>query len=465
MKNIVLILLITVFFMIPQNLGAQQNADPAKRILQEFNQLETQLGVHMNSVVLGASNIDAMNRAIDEFMREHSAVKRILRTNNGGFTVNDISADSPPAPPRSLANQRWLQALTLSKTPYYSFDVDSQGAISLFYAWPLLSGQDRSHFSGAFAAKIDLTTHIALIEDIDPFQIAYNGNAFFQHEWDEVDYNEEPLEIKGTENLTIRTVKPILTRQALRQAVLQDSAVVSLSADSASKAAEPQPLSSDDAVDFSDNDNVKKSKSSNVLLKSMFQIFIILLVLAVAAAIAVIIYKVKTRTTYYYIPKERFFMKDSTSEDSGDEKSTVQTSVTTIQPFLNIPSLKKESASDNRSTGLSSNAGYESSSKESVSENFKELSHKEPLPVKVKNPPAADDVDDDCLPPQPIVAELVKARENIDNSSKNTKALKAEERREAERDAALTRFLKSEFTKMENKIKALSDRIEKLEKR
>lgn len=458
MKNIftvssfILTLSITTFLMIPQNVNAQQNADPAKHILREFEQLEAQINTLMQSTVLGAPNLDAANRAIDEFMREHSAVKRILRTNSGGFTVNDLSADSPPAPSRSLANQRWLQALTVSRAPYYSSDTSSGGAVSLFYAWPLLTGPDRSHFSGAAAARIDLTTHIALIEDTAPFQLAHNGAAFFQHDWDEVDYNEEPLAIKGVENLTIRTVKPIVTRQAARRQA--DSAAASSSVSSAPQNIEAQPLPAAAAVDLSDNNKVKKSKSSSVLLKSIFQIFIILLILAIVIMVAVVVYKMKSRTTYIY--DRPFFIE----EDFDDEKNTAQNSNTPVyKPFQNIPSLK-ESVSENRSVGLPSNVSAGDSSKESISESLKE-----PSPVKVKSPHVADNVDDDLLPPQPIVEERVKAQESESDSRKNAKAQKNEDRRQAERDAALMKLLKSEFTKMENKIKALSDRIDKMEKR
>ena len=430
LKNILLTFFITTIFIIPQNIHAQQNvpADPAKRILHEFDQLERQIGVHINSAVSGARNLDAMNRGLDEFMREHPAVKRILRTNNGGFTVNDVAADSPPAPPRSLANQKWLQILTQSKTPYYSSDTDSQGAVSLFYAWPLLTGPDGSHFSGAFAARIDLTTHIALIEEIAPFQLAHNGTAFLQHEWDEADYNEEPLAIKGVENLTIRTVKPVSTRQtARRQAVLPDSAAVSSSVDTAPQTPAYQPAA---AVDLQESGNVKKSKKSSVLLKSLFQIFILFIILVIAVMAAVVIYRTKNRTVYTY--DESLFTLDSDT----DEKQAAQTAGASTQPFMNIPSLKEPASSENRS------------SKESVS----------------KVMPVIDNVDDDHLPPQPIVEERVKTQESESDSSKNAKAQKAEDRSQAERDAALFKFLKSEFTKMDNKVKTLSDRIEKLEK-
>ncbi|MCL2689681.1 MAG: hypothetical protein FWE57_07535 [Chitinispirillia bacterium] len=469
MKNIVTVLtiLITTLLLIPQTIDAQQNADPAQRILREFQLLEAQINTLIQSSVLGAPNLDAANRAIDEFMREHSAVKRVLRTNSGGFTVNDITADSPPAPPRSLAGQRWLQALTISRAPYYSSSTDSSGAVSLFYAWPLLTGPDRSHFSGAAAARIDLTTHIALIEDIAPFQLAHNGAAFFQHEWDEADYNETPLAVKGVENLTIRTAKPLVTRQTPRQTVLPDSA-----ADSASKAAavETTPVSVETSAGFSDNDNVKRTKKGSVLLKSIFHLFILLLILSAAAAIAYVIYKMKTRTTYYYnIPDGRFFMEDSANEDFAGEKSASQTSasIPACKQFMNIPSLK-ESALDKRNIGSSSNVSDDNSVKNSIPEILKESSSKESPQAKVKKSSIAiDNVDDGGLPPQPIVEERVKVLEDEseNDSRKNAKAQKAEDRRQAERDAALVKFLRSEFTKMDNKIKALSEKIEKLERK
>jgi len=187
---------------------------PKQRVEREFRQLETVINRYVQNEVLKAPDLDQMTRKMHYFMLEHPGVARMLRVNAGGHSVCDVSAGSPvSAPSRNISAQKWFQHISQTKRPYYSMDAGSaSGAISLFYAWPLLTGPENNVLSGAFAALIDFTAHAALIENAQPFQIVFNDKPFFQHDWDEFDYIEEPLQVRGTSGMTIRTAKPIPTR-------------------------------------------------------------------------------------------------------------------------------------------------------------------------------------------------------------------------------------------------------------
>ena len=187
---------------------------PKQRVEREFKQLELAIARCIYEEVIPSPDLDYMNRALFEFMRENPGVQRILRANAGGYTVNDVSAEAPvSAQARNIGGQRWFQHVTESGRPYYSMDSDSEGgSIILFYAWPLSSGIDNSRPPGAFAAMIEFTAQVALIDDVEPFQLVFRGRPFFQHDWDEVDYNEEALDVRGARDLSIRTMKPLPTR-------------------------------------------------------------------------------------------------------------------------------------------------------------------------------------------------------------------------------------------------------------
>jgi hypothetical protein len=193
-------------------------ATPKQQIEREFRQLEAAISRCIHEEILALTEFDGMNRALQTFMLDNSGVVRIIRATVSGHTVNDVSAESPfSAPSRNVANQNWFKQVSQNKRAYYSMDRDSiNGEISLFYAWPLMSGPERNRFSGAFAAVIDFTAQTALIagltENMPPFQIAFRDKPLFQHDWDDLDYNEEPLEVRGTQGLTIRTHKPMPTR-------------------------------------------------------------------------------------------------------------------------------------------------------------------------------------------------------------------------------------------------------------
>ncbi|MDR2577664.1 MAG: hypothetical protein LBC70_02495 [Chitinispirillales bacterium] len=205
----------TLFFLLL--LTAAATGNQKQLIEREFRQLETALTRYMHDVVVQAQDFDQMNRALFDFMRDNPGVTRILRVNAGGYIVNDVNASSPrSAPPRDIGNQRWFQQVSQNRRPHYSVSTTNtdDGELILFYAWPLMTGPDRSHFSGSFAATIDFTSQLALIDAsaLAPFQIASLGVPLFQHDWDNLDYIEEPLDIRGASSLTIRTFKPLPTR-------------------------------------------------------------------------------------------------------------------------------------------------------------------------------------------------------------------------------------------------------------
>ena len=188
---------------------------PAKqRIEREFRMLETALARCMYEEVIPSPDIEFMNCALYDFMRDNPGVTRIMRVNAGGFTVNDVTPESPrSAPPRSVSGQRWFQHISQGKAPYYSMDVTPDGTITLFYAWPLTANAgSETAVTGGFAASIDLVSQIALIDDAPPFRILYGGKAIFEHDWDDLDYDMEPLPVRGARDVMIQTPKPMQTR-------------------------------------------------------------------------------------------------------------------------------------------------------------------------------------------------------------------------------------------------------------
>ncbi|MFP4164176.1 MAG: hypothetical protein ACLFQB_07940 [Chitinispirillaceae bacterium] len=190
------------------NLISTIHADDSKsRIEKEFVQLENDLFKHVKSTIKTTPDLDSMNNAFLNYISENPGVYRILRTNSGGFIVNDVNSRTvTPNPTRNISGQEWLQTVTETKKPYHSANTDSTGNVVLFWAHPLLSGSEQ--ISGTLAAFIDLTTVLALMQDTGSFQVTYEGKAFFEHNWEDLDFTEEPLKIKGTENVSIRIPKP-----------------------------------------------------------------------------------------------------------------------------------------------------------------------------------------------------------------------------------------------------------------
>jgi hypothetical protein len=92
-------------------------------------------------------------------------------------------------------------------------EVAPDGQLMLFYAWPLSANFGaEAEAVGGFAAYIDLVSQVALIDDAPPFRIVYAGKAVFEHDWDGLDYFEEPLPVRGAKDALIQTPKPMPTR-------------------------------------------------------------------------------------------------------------------------------------------------------------------------------------------------------------------------------------------------------------
>jgi len=255
---------------------------PAKqRIEREFRLLETSIARCMYEEVIPSPDIEFMNRALYEFMRDNPGVTRLLRVNAGGFTVNDVTPESPrSAPPRSVSGQRWFQHISQGKAPYYSMDIAPDGQITLFYAWPLTVSSDmETTVTGGFAASIDLVSQVALIDDAPPFRIVYAGKAIFEHEWDGLDYDEEPLPVKGVKDVMIQTLKPMPTRLDAR-APQQTSKTKSGNASSASKRSSSSDA--DDEDEYEAAPGKKKADAVNGYMNKL--LFALLLLIAIMLA-------------------------------------------------------------------------------------------------------------------------------------------------------------------------------------
>ncbi len=254
-----------------------------EKIERNFLDLETSLHNFMQNTVLKAPDIDSMNSALDIFITENPMVRRILRTNAAGFIVNDLNAlSNEPPSSRNLSNQKWLQSITESKQPYYSSNSDSAGNVILFWAWPLLTGPEKNRFSGAAAAFIDLTTLLALVEDSSSFQVSFMGKAFFQNQWEDSDFSESPLLIRGSQDIFIRTP---LTPPTRLDSVKTSSAV----------SVQPQetPQISETDSNFLDSSATmetfasKHQTESSALAKTMLQISIIVSLLLVSSVLVI----------------------------------------------------------------------------------------------------------------------------------------------------------------------------------
>jgi hypothetical protein len=236
----------------------------------------------MYEEVIPSPDIEFMNRALYEFMRDNPGVTRIVRVNAGGFTVNDVTPDSPrSAPPRSVSGQRWFQHISQGKAPYYSMDVAPDGQITLFYAWPLtVSSGLETAVTGGFAASIDLVSQAALIDDAPPFRLLYAGKAIFEHEWEGLDYDEEPLPVKGVKDVVIQTLKPMLTRLDAR-APPQASKAKSGSAPSASKRS-AAAYADDDDEDYGAAPGKKKADAVNGYMNKLLVALLLLIAIMLA---------------------------------------------------------------------------------------------------------------------------------------------------------------------------------------
>jgi len=400
--------------------AAQDGAsvDPKPRVEREIRSLETAVTRFMNNALTASADVESMNGLFYRFMRDNPGVVRVLRTNAAGFAVNDVSAESPQsASVRDVSSQRWHQHVAQYRTPYYSIDYDdNSGDVTLFYAWPLMTGPDKSRFSGAFAAVIDIAAQIALIDEpMTPFQLAYRGRAFFQHEWDDVDYNESPLDVRGSKELTIRVETPLPTR---RDAFARPRRAPSAEA--------PAPAGYDNDVaagldgyggDAAGGSAAAKKTAQAGGFTTFLNTAILLLLLIIAAMFAYIILKDRFGRKSVSIIKDEppFPYMDAGARvivGSMAEKETRAQPAIAAPPQPQTPEIKPAPPP-------------------------------QPLPRKPAAPPA----------PQPAAPAADKPK--ID---------KGELDKEQQLLSKMLKLIKEEFVIMDKKIQMLTDRIDKLEK-
>ena len=388
-------------------------AAPKPRVEREVRHLEMLITRFMGNVLASSASVESMNGLLYRFMRDNPGVVRILRTNANGLAVNDVSAGSPQsAPVRNVSAQRWHQYVAQYKMPYYGIDYDDDsGEVMLFYAWPLMTGPDKSRFSGTFAAMIDLSAQVAMIDDpVAPYQIAFRGRAFFQHDWDDVDYSEEPLEVSGSRELTIRTEKPLPTRQDA-QTQMRARRVPP-----AEEEAAPLRYGNDRMAGLDNYDDEvpsvssKARKSAPGRFAALLNTAILLLLLIIAAMFA------------YIILKERFGRRP--------------VSIITDEP----PPLRDAAG---RVVVVESMADKETRVQPAIAPPPRVMPPPHPTPIP-PTPPA----------PPPVAT-----------ADKKHKADKAESDKEQQLMSKMLKLIKEEFVIMDEKMQMLADRIEKLEKR
>jgi hypothetical protein len=379
---------------------------PKQRIEREFRLLETALARCMYEEVIPSPDMEFMNRALFEFMRDNPGVTRILRVNAGGFTVNDVTAESPrSAPPRSVSGQRWFQHISQGKAPYYSMEVTPDGQITLFYAWPLTinSGLEMT-VTGGFAASIDLVSQIALIDDAPPFRILHAGKAIFEHDWEGLDYEEEPLPVKGVKDMTIQTLKPMLTRL--------DPRAPSKSKPGGAQSAQKRSADISDYDDDEDEEDAaapgkkKKNTDGNRTNKILLALLILITLMLV-----------------YSMFSEKISRAVRAWNDTRSMKAIGRTTTTSI------PIVTSETLPTPTTTTM-------------------------PIITATTQPPQTQQTP--MLPPQPIVTKIIS----------NERAEKAEKlfKEQQKTIAKMAELIRKKIDVMESKIETLSKKVEVLEK-
>ncbi|MCL2218802.1 MAG: hypothetical protein FWC23_02665 [Chitinispirillia bacterium] len=437
--------------------AAQVHANPAdsagtpkQRVEQEFQRLEGALNRYIQNDVLKSTNLDQMNQKLHDFMRENPGVARILRVNAGGHSVNDISADSPrSAPSRNISAQAWFKQITQTRRGYYSMDADSTGgSVSLFYAWPLFAGPNRDVFSGAVAALIDFTAAAALIENAPPFQVAYRGKAFFQHDWDEVDYTEEPLEIRGSRDLTIRTMKPIATRL-----------------DPIAQTAPPSRRNRA-AVSESDGDDKVEEEAASSTGEKTVRGNTAIFGIPVNKALLVLMVLVVALLAYSVLKGRGGKKRFTRDEPAPPEKPTEDVVI------VNLADRKNETPAP-ANAGMEAGMMWPGAMAETVAETempAAPLPRKKPTRTQEILAEVSDDIklDDYILPPQPSFYKASYAAE-ADAQAQWERNRRGEERRDSDKEqqviiTKMLQLIREDFMIMDKKIQILSQRINDIER-
>jgi hypothetical protein len=378
-----------------------------QRIEREFRLLETALARCIYEDVISSPDIELMNRALYDFMRDNPGVTRILRVNAGGFTVNDVSAESPrSAPPRSVSGQRWFQHISQGKAPYYSMEAAPDGQITLFYAWPMTASSGlETTVTGGFAAYIDLISQVALIDDAPPFRILYAGKTIFEHDWDGLEYDEEPLPIRGVRDVTINTLKPMSTRLDQRTAP-QASKAKSGVAQSTSKRLSDTDGADDDEDAAAPPEKQKKEKSGGGYMTKILIALLLLIVIMLC----------------YSMYGEKIARSVRAWNDTKSMKAQRDTasSMPVVQDAQSIPQ-----------------------------QIYQAPQPQIPLSPSTQPPPQP------MLPPQPIVTKIVSER-----SEKAEKLYKEQQKTIAK----MAGLIRKRIDVMENRIETLTKKLEEMEK-
>jgi hypothetical protein len=113
---------------------------------------------------------------------------------------------------RSVANQRWYNAVRTSLKPYHTTIGDRRGARSLLWAEPVIivSAGGKKRFGGAVAVKVDLLEcfqQVAAASEY-PFRVLAGGAPLFAHRWEsDMDYDEAAVEVRGLDNVVVCEVR------------------------------------------------------------------------------------------------------------------------------------------------------------------------------------------------------------------------------------------------------------------
>ncbi|MDG5815189.1 hypothetical protein QA601_08870 [Chitinispirillales bacterium ANBcel5] len=177
-------------------------------IEKEFETVEKAIEQLVASPELKRANREEADEKLRRFTRQYPMVRRILRTNAEGVTINDITAGVwESGASRSIAHQNWFITIKESKSAYFSSTTDDSGTRLLFWAWPYSSTSDPQSFSGAIAVHIDLAVVFALLGESQPFQINYDHSPLYRHDWQGTEQSISiPLEIKGSEEISLEII-------------------------------------------------------------------------------------------------------------------------------------------------------------------------------------------------------------------------------------------------------------------
>jgi len=456
-KSVLISAMISVFMLTAMTgvTSAAPPLSPKQRVEREFRQLELALARCIYEEVIPSPDLDYMSRAIFEFMRENPGVQRVVRANAGGYTVNDVSAEAPvSAPPRNIGGQRWFQHVTESGQPYYSMDSNSDGgSVVLFYAWPLNTGVDNSGPRGAFAAMIDFTAQVALIDDVEPFQLAFRGRPFFQHDWDDVDYDETTLDIRGARDITIRTMKPLPTRLDPRAPSTSTSRQSGRIGGGREANVGAQFFGGDEDSVSDADDGAKPQKKAGTASGGIMNIAVFALLLLIAVMLAYSIFKERARkATRVFREAPALPQPPKPAEDK-----VLIRSMTDAAPPVNAAGKDDKNGNDGDDYDSDGEVDFVDDVEDDIADKDnvdKGVSKVKDKPTEKRTSQIVDDYDS-----KPTIKMVSVSNDNVEQ-------LKIEfSERERQAMSKMLKLIREDFVIMEEKLDRLSKRIDDLERR